>query len=188
MSRPNLTPLTLVSVLTCVLGGKSGLTRKATWALRPIAWATWPSAVQLRGAFHVEEQHVALQAVVHLRIGLADAGKDDLAAGAAREQGPVQLAAARDVETRPGLGHQPADRQVGIGLEAETEKRLDRLKGPLQLAQMVQQCFLAVNVERSAILLRQSRHRRLVAIENTIAVLKMIHGLRCIRLANGLRN
>ena len=32
MSRPNLTPLTLVSVLTCVLGGRSGLTRRATGA------------------------------------------------------------------------------------------------------------------------------------------------------------
>ncbi len=44
MSRPNFTPLTLVSVLACVFGGKSGLTRSAHGATLPIDDATRPSS------------------------------------------------------------------------------------------------------------------------------------------------
>ena len=40
MSRPNLTPFTLVSVLACVLGGRLGFTRRATGATLPIPAAT----------------------------------------------------------------------------------------------------------------------------------------------------
>ena len=40
MSSPNLTPLTEVSVLACVLGGRSGLTRRATGAGLPTVFDT----------------------------------------------------------------------------------------------------------------------------------------------------
>jgi hypothetical protein len=42
MSSPNFTPLTLVSVLACVLGGRSGFTRRATGAFWPSDLATSP--------------------------------------------------------------------------------------------------------------------------------------------------
>ena len=134
MSRPNLTPLTLVSVLACVLGGRSGLTRRATVADLAQRSGHVGQGVQLGLALDVEQEDVVLQAVAHLGVGLADAGEDDLVAACRRPEGAVQLAAAGHVEAGAVLGHQPAEVQVAVGLDAVADQRLDRGEGLLELA------------------------------------------------------
>ena len=126
MSRPNLTPLTDVSVLTCVFGGRSGLTRSATLAVRPVACATSPMRVQFLLALDVEEEDAVFEGVAHLGVGLADAGEDDLRAGPPGLERAVELAAAGHVEPGAVLAHEPADAEVAVGLHAVADDRVRR--------------------------------------------------------------
>ena len=98
MSRPNLTPLTLVSVLACVLGGRSGLTRRATLADLPHRLATSARACSSASLSTLNRKTLFSRAVADLGVGLADAGKDDLVAAAAGLESAIQLAAAGDIE------------------------------------------------------------------------------------------
>ena len=122
MSRPNLTPLTLVSVLWCVLGGRSGLTRRATLATQFIGAGHVADGREFAFAFDVEEKDLVLKGHAQLGIGLADAGKDDLAARAARLEGAIEFAAAGDVAAAAMLDHESGNVQVGVGLDAVADQ------------------------------------------------------------------
>ena len=73
------------------------------------------------------------EAVAHLGVGLADAGEDDLVAGAAGLEGAVQLAAAGHVEAGAVLGHEPAEAEVAVGLDAVADERVGRGERRLEL-------------------------------------------------------
>ena len=126
MSRPNLTPLTEVSVLACVLGGRSGLTRRATCAFTPSRLRDCAEGVQLLLALDVEQEDAVLEGELDLGVGLADAGEDDLRPRSAGLERAVELAAGGDVEPGPVLGHEPADAEVAVGLDAVADDRVRR--------------------------------------------------------------
>ena len=73
------------------------------------------------------------------------------------------------------LDHEAGEVQVAVGLDAVADKRLGRGEGRLQLAEMVQQRRLAVDVQRRAVLLGQLRHRDVFAVQDAIAVVEMVH-------------
>ena len=90
-------------------------------------------------------------------------------------QGAVQLAAAGHVEAGAVLGHEPADGEVAVGLDAVADERIDGGEGLLELAQVVQQRGLAVDVQRRAVGLGEGADGHVFAVEDAVAVVKMVH-------------
>src|SRR5262249_15059844 len=90
-------------------------------------------------------------------------------------EGTVQLTAAGDIKAGTLFGHQAAEVQVGVGLDAIADEWLDRSKGPLQLAEVVPQRAGAVNIQRRAVGLGQSADGDVLAVENPIPIVEMIH-------------
>ncbi len=63
-------------------------------------------SVQLLRAFHVEQKNSRLERHLHLRVGLADPGKDDLGRIGPRAKRSGKLASGDDVETRAEPGEE----------------------------------------------------------------------------------
>ena len=72
----------------CVFGGRSGFTRSATGALTPIDSATAPQRVQFRLTFNIEQENAILEPCSHLRVGFANAGKDNFRSRSSRRGAP----------------------------------------------------------------------------------------------------
>ena len=79
--------------------------------------------------------------------------KDDPVACRAGLEGSKQFAAAGHVEASATVRHQSRYMDVGIGFDAVTEKRLDRRESLLQLAQVMEESFLAIHEQWSAVFL-----------------------------------
>ena len=109
-----------------------------------------PEREQFFLALDVEQHDVVFESAAHFGVGLADAGEDDLGVGSAGGDRAVQLAAAGHVEPRAVLGHQPANREVAVGLDRVGDDRLGGGKSVLNLAQFRGQRALGVDVERRA--------------------------------------
>ena len=133
--------------------------------------------VQLVLALDVEEEDVVFQGGAELGVGLADAGEDDAVAAAAGRERAEQLAAAGHIDAGAVLDHEAADGQVGVGLDAVADERIDGGEGLLELAQVVQQRGLAVDVQRRAVGLGERADGHVFAVEDAVAVAEMIHSV-----------
>src|SRR5258707_1024680 len=76
--------------------------------------------------------------------------------------------AAGHVEAGAVLGHEAAQVDVPVGLDAVAEQRADGGKGLLQLAEVVEQGRLAVDVERRAVFLGEGPDGHVFAVKDTI--------------------
>src|SRR5258708_2696194 len=96
-------------------------------------------------ALNVEKKDAALQAIAMFRFGFPGAREDDLITRDAGVQSAIEFPRARNVEAGSRLGHEFANTEIGVGLDAIADQRLDFGERLLQLHQMMQQRRLAVN-------------------------------------------
>src|SRR5579862_469008 len=130
---------------------------------------------QFRFALDVKEKDTFHKPLTQLRVRFADTGVNDLFAFAAGRQRAKQLAAAGHVEAGTVFGHQLANGQIRVRLDAVTNQRIDGGKRLLHLTQMVQQRRLAVDVQRRTVVLRQFADGNLLTMQNALAIMKMVH-------------
>ena len=111
----------------------------------------------------------------HLGGALADSGEDDALARATRRQRPVQFAARGHIAASAVFDHEPGQVSIGVGFDAVADERLDGGERGLQLLEVMRQRFLAVDVERRAVLLGKRRHGNVVTVEDAVAVGEVVH-------------
>ena len=102
----------------------------------------------LADAFDVEAHHAGFERALHLRAGLADAGKDDARRVSAHGQHPLELAPGNDVEAA-ALRREPLQhRQARIGLHCIADEVVAAGKCVLVRRQRALHRRLRVDVER----------------------------------------
>src|SRR6185437_6756370 len=101
--------------------------------------------VQFRLALDIEQEDIVFQGIANLRVRLTYPCENNLLAASASIEGAKQFTAACHVEAGAGLAHHAAKMQISVGLDAVTNQRIDRGKGFLHLAKMMQERRLAVD-------------------------------------------
>ena len=132
---PNLLCAAPVEIFAWDPAATSGLTRKPIGAVRPIDRATSDSMSASATDFEVELAEPPSQSERHLRLGLADAGKDDLLRRDAGRAGAPIFAARDDVRAEPFRRQRRQHRGIRIGLDRKSDQRIAerrerRLSGP----------------------------------------------------------
>ena len=102
-----------------------------TVARWPVRWATCESSSSSGSDSTLKQDNALLQAKGHFAGGLADAGKDDLAAGNAGGQGAAQLAFGDHIHAGAEIGHGLDHGLVGIGLHGIADEWSVPLKASL---------------------------------------------------------
>src|SRR5579859_4136225 len=74
------------------------------------------------------------------------------------------------------LTHQATDTQVRISFYGIADDRVRLGERGLNLLEVMEQCSLAVDIQRRAINLRQFRDGHILAEESVTAVFKVVHG------------
>jgi hypothetical protein len=133
--------------------------------------------LQLLLRLDIEVSDAGIQSFDDLPVGLAHTGVNDFGRIAARLKDAIQLSAADDVKPAAQRGHEPKDVHVAARFNGETDGRLQLPVGLLDLAQMVLERGLAVDVRGGAGLASDALRRNPFDIQLAIFVAKEIHRL-----------
>ena len=82
------------------------------------------------------------------------------------------------------LGHQFADAQIAICLDAITDDRIRGGEGGLNLLQMAKQRCLAIDVKRCAVMFRECGNGDVLAEQSAVAVDEVVM-MRHVEVGNG---
>ena len=140
---PNLSFLRPVLIFSCVPASTSGLTRRATGAVRPMAPASSRDPPQLLRQFDIELQDAGRERHPDLVVGLGDPGIDDAMRRHPGRQRPRDLAAGDRVGTQARVGEQPDDGDVAVGLDRVAEQHA-------LAAERIQECLRPARASRAA--------------------------------------
>ena len=141
--------------------------------------------LRLLDRFEVEQGKAAGERFLHFRLGLADAGKDDLRGCDPRSDGAAIFADRDDVRAEPLGGERREHGGIGIGLDREGRQRLaGRRDGRLEHAGVAAHRRGRIDIDRRADRLGDGRQRHVLAVEDALPDLEMVHVdpvLRCSR-------
>ena len=132
-------------------------------------------AVQLRFAFDVESINAAAQREFNFLFGLAHAGKRAFPRRSAGGNHAAQFALADDVEAATQVGESAQDSEVGVRLDRVADEVLERRQRGVELAKVVRQGALRIDVKRRAELLDERINRNALAVELARQVMKIVH-------------
>jgi hypothetical protein len=142
----------------------------------PVACRDRAHDLQLFGGFHVEAADPPGEPQGDLVIPLADTAEGDGGGRKSRLERQVELAARADVGPEALAGDQPQERPVGVGLDRVVRQMRGPAEGFLEMAAVVQDGLLAVDVERRAELPGRVAQVQLLAQQDIPGVLVFVHG------------
>ena len=114
-------------------------------------------AFEFVARFEIETRHAGDERFVDFLNRLADAGKHDAVGGNSSAQCAVQFAGRDDVRADTGLRHQLQHGDVRIGLDRETDQRVEIAERGVQRADALADCRRGVGVARRAGAQRKGR-------------------------------
>ena len=143
----------------------SGLTRRATRAVRPRAAAAASMRSISRSDSALKARIAGFDAEPELLVRLADAGEDDLRGRKPALEARPELASRNDVRPGAERGETPEDREARVGLGGVADEVRDRREGGVVTAGGLVDPGRAVDVERRPVLAGEVRERHAVARE-----------------------
>ncbi len=123
----------------------------------------------------IETGNRFLEGCRHLAGGLADAGKNDLAAGNAKGQSTAQLTFRNDVDPGSEIGKGLDHGLVGIGLDRIENGMFEAVKGLVEDTVVTFQGGGRVAVERGAYLVGKLRKIDLFGMQHAVSIGEMVH-------------
>ena len=132
-------------------------------------------ADQLRLALDVEGIDALAQRELDLLLRLAHAREDAMARVAARRDDAAQFPAADHVEAAAHVGQRAHDGHVRVGLHRVADEVIERGESLIELAEMILQRVLGINVERRAETFHQRLDGGAFAIQLSTDETKIVH-------------
>jgi hypothetical protein len=132
-------------------------------------------AMQFGHALDVELEDAALEPEAHFLASLGDAGEHDAISRNAGLHSLHQLAARHHVGARAQRGEGGDHAKVRVGFDRIGDQQLLVGEGFGQHVVMAAQCGVGIDIGRRAKLARDSLQRDILAVQDAIAIAKVIH-------------
>ena len=185
---PNLFSFLPVEIFACVPASTSGLMRNETGARLPALTARCVQNLELRLRFDVEAVDAGFQREIHFRRRLGDARKDDAVRRNAGGQRPAQFADGDHVDPGAEPRERLQDSLVGIRLHRVADHGVDAVERFGKDPVVAFEGCRRIDVEGRTDGLGDLRQGNVFGVEDAVAVLKMVHGLRPVKEADRGRN
>ncbi len=131
--------------------------------------------LELRQGFDVDLVHTMRDRAFQLGARLADAGIDDALRRHAGRARAAQLAFRYHVGARAEVGQRPDHREIAVGLDRETDQRLQVRHRLRQHPVMPRQGGGRVAIERCAYRVGDARDGDILGMQRAVAILEMVH-------------